>query len=67
LECAAVQDVLVAGKALNKNESQERKTELERMVAMLSRLGGRGYRVKEDCATYEREIIDFETDCDEGK
>ena len=60
LECAAVQDVLVAGKALKPGESQERKNELERMVAMLSRLGRRGYRVEEDCASYEREIIDSE-------
>ena len=50
LECAAIQDVLVVGKALERTESRERKVELERMAAMLSRLGGRGYRVKEDSA-----------------
>ncbi len=48
LECAAIQDVLVVGKALEEAESQNRKTELDRMAAMLSRLGGRGYRVRED-------------------
>jgi four helix bundle protein len=45
LECAAIQDVLVVGKALDGEESQERKKELDRMAAMLSRLGGRGYCV----------------------
>ena len=47
LECAAIQDVLVVGKALESVESEERKAELDRIAAMLSRLGGRGYRVKE--------------------
>ena len=41
LECAATQDVLVVGKSLDRRESQQRKTELDRMAAMLSRLGGR--------------------------
>ena len=40
LECAAIQDVLVVGKALAETESQERKVELDRMAAMLSRIGG---------------------------
>tara|TARA_B100000614_G_scaffold222349_1_gene210083 strand:+ start:184 stop:492 length:309 start_codon:yes stop_codon:yes gene_type:complete len=58
LECAAIQDVLVVGKALDKFESQTYKAELDRIVAMLSRLGGRGYCVKEDAVEYgyEEEI-----------
>jgi four helix bundle protein len=52
LECAAIQDVLVVGKGLAETESQERKVELDRMAAMLSRLGGRGYCVKEDSTGY---------------
>jgi len=47
LECAAVQDVLVVGKALDDTDSQNRKMELDRIAAMLSRLGGRGYHVRE--------------------
>jgi len=47
MECAAIQDVLVVGKALGREESRERKIELDRIAAMLSRLGGRGYCVKE--------------------
>ncbi len=60
LECAAIQDVLVVGKALDEAESQQRKTELDRIVAMLSRLGGRGYSVKEDSAPYA--LADFDSD-----
>lgn len=43
LECAAIQDVLVVAKALEENKSRERKNELDRMAAMLIRLGKRGY------------------------
>ena len=42
-ECSAIQDVLVIGKILDESESRARKTELDRMAIMLSRLGGRGY------------------------
>ena len=68
MECAAIQDVLVAGKALDETESQSRKHELDRMAAMLSRLGGRGYQVAEDHATYGNPAAvvdtDFDTDFD---
>ncbi len=61
LECAAIQDVLVIGKALGETESQERKVvELDRMAAMLSRLGKRGYCVKEGSAVYGCEGNDFD-------
>jgi|GEM_PF-5061463 len=46
-ECAAIEDVRVVGKALDEAESENRKTELDPMAAMLSRLGGRGYPVRE--------------------
>ncbi len=52
LECGAIQDVLVVGKALDEQESLVRKTELDRMAAMLSRLGGRGYCVAENFVPY---------------
>ena len=64
LECAAIQDVLVVGEALDINESKKRKIALDRMVAMLSRLGGRGYRVKENCATYSNVDFGPESDSD---
>ncbi len=64
LECAAIQDVLVVGKALDEAESQNRKTELDRMAAMLSRLGGRGYQVREEAAAYDGNPIDPDPDND---
>jgi len=64
LECAAVQDVLVVGKALDKTDSQSRKMELDRMAAMLSRLGARGYQVREDRTIYGDERNDFDPDFD---
>jgi len=45
-ECAAIQDVLRVGEALVEKEHQERKNHLDRISAMLSKLGGRGYSVK---------------------
>ncbi len=42
LECAATQDVLMVGKALDGHESREQKIEFDRIAAMLSRLGGGG-------------------------
>jgi four helix bundle protein len=64
LECAAIQDVLVVGKALDQAESRKRKIELDRMAAMLSRLGGRGYCVKEGSSVCGSEGIDFDPDSD---
>ena len=64
LECAAIQDVLVVGGVLDKTESRERKVELDRMAAMLSCLGGRGYSVKEDTEPYGLAEIDFDPDSD---
>ena len=64
LECAAIQDVLVVGKALDNAESQSRKNDLDRMAAMLSRLGGRGYQVAEAHATYGSPGADGDTGVD---
>ena len=61
LECAAIQDVLVVGKALEENKSRERKIELDRMAAILSRLGKRGYSVQEESEGYG---VDFDSDSD---
>ncbi|MCF7707506.1 MAG: four helix bundle protein [Verrucomicrobia bacterium] len=65
LECAAIQDVLVVGNALDKAESRERRTETDRMAAMLSQLSGRGYDVSEELGTYlVIEEEDFDSDFD---
>lgn len=71
LECAAIQDVLVVGKALDEAERRNRKTELDRMAAMLSRLGGRGYQVREEASGYDGNTVapdpDSDSDLDEDK
>jgi hypothetical protein len=59
-ECAAIQDVLVVGKALEEIESQGRKNELDRMATMLSRLGGRGYNVKGEAGNQCIEETDYD-------
>jgi four helix bundle protein len=56
LECAAIQDILVVGKALDETESLKRKQDLDRMAVMLSRLGGRGYFVEENIGAYNSEV-----------
>lgn len=57
-------DVLVVGKALENEESQSRKIELDRIAAMLSRLDGRGYRVKKDSVPFGSKEFDFDPDSD---
>jgi four helix bundle protein len=66
-ECAAIQDVLVIGKALDERESHARKEELDRIAAMLSRLGGRGYCVREENAVYAAATIAADSDSDSDK
>ena len=64
LECAAVQDVLMVRALLDENEHVRRKNHLDRMAAMLSRLGGRGYVVKEDLVSYGGDGFDTDLDSD---
>ena len=58
LECAAIQDVLTVGKALDVEKSSLQKNELDRIAIMLSRLGGRGYRIEEYQADYGNSDLD---------
>ena len=64
LECAAVQDILVICGALEPEESAKAKTLLDRMVAMLTKLGGRGYTVQEQVSEYGETspITEYEMD-----
>ena len=64
LECAAIQDVRVVGKALDEAESGSRKADLDRMAAMLSRLGGRGYQAREEASAYGGNPVDSDSDSD---
>jgi four helix bundle protein len=70
LECAAIQDVLQICGAMPEDENIKSKILLNRMAAMLTRLGQRGYFVNE---VYEEEIgylrkddIDSDIDSDKG-
>jgi len=44
LECSAIQDVLESCGAIHPDENREGKELLDRIVAMLTKLGGRGYK-----------------------
>jgi four helix bundle protein len=48
LECAAIQDVLSAGGAIGDDQNQAGKQVLDRIAAMLTRLGGRAYAENDD-------------------
>ena len=66
LECAAIQDVLEVGNALDKSENTEQKRNLDRIAIILSKLGGRGYCVESEPVTYNSQgsISDFDFDED---
>ena len=64
---AAIQDVLVVGKALDGAGSERHKHELDRIAAVLSRLAGTGYQVGEQPAEYRcggEDDCDPDPDCD---
>ena len=52
LECGAVQDVMEVCEALSVQENASQKLILDRIVAMLTRLGQRGYTVRDEQAGY---------------
>ena len=64
LECAAIQDVLLAGNALKEDVHDKRKNHLDRIAGMLTKLGGRGYRVQQEQNIYARSGIDSDSDPD---
>ena len=58
LECAAIQDVLEVRKAIVPEENLKGKVLLDRIVAMLIRLGGRAFTVNESDHMYHSESLD---------
>ncbi len=56
LECAAVQDVLSVCGAMPAEKNAEAKNILDRIVAMLTKLGRRGYAVHEQLCEYGKEL-----------
>jgi len=67
LECEAIQDVLHVGNALDEKEHRVRKNRLDRIAAMLSKMGGRGYCVKEEGVWYGGISLDPDPDSDSDK
>jgi four helix bundle protein len=64
LECGAVQDVLQVCGAMTAEQNQKAKALLDRIVAMLTKLGLRGYSVHEESGDYRTDRIDPDTDTD---
>ena len=64
LECSAVQDVLQVCRAMSVEENAKAKVLLDRIVAMLTKLGKRGYAVREMSVDYEVNSNDTDCDCD---
>jgi four helix bundle protein len=67
LECAATQDVLEVCQAISPEENGEGKNLLDRIVAMLTKMGGRGYSVQEAPEVYGGDPLrssDADTDAD---
>ncbi len=68
LECAAIQDVLEVCDMLSHEQNLEAKKLLDRLVAMLTKLGQRGYTVHESRDIYSSTDADADarTDTDTG-
>ena len=64
LECAAIQDVLQVCGAMTAEENTKTKGLPDRIVAMLTKLGQRGYAVHEAEGDYRINPIDTDTDSD---
>ena len=62
MECAAVQDVLEVCGALSPRDNANAKRLLDRIVAMLTKLGNRGYAVRENAVQYRTESDDSDTE-----
>jgi four helix bundle protein len=56
LECAAIQDVLEVCGAITSCENQKGNDLLDRIAAMLTKIGGRGYVVREELLDYENTV-----------
>ena len=67
-ECAAIQDILQIGNAINAMENNQGKELLHRIASMLTKLGRYSYKVKEDTVPYqvytEKDDRNFDYDYD---
>jgi hypothetical protein len=62
LECAAIQDVLEVSGALSPAENANAKKLLDRIGAMLTRLGQRGYSVREVPDSHDGDEVESDFD-----
>ena len=59
-----MQDVLEACEALSSDDNNQQKALRDRLVVMLTKLGQRGYAVREDLGEYRVGQFDTDTDTD---
>jgi four helix bundle protein len=64
LECGAVQSVLEVCGALSPLENSDAKRLLDRIVATLTKVGQRGYSVREEPDRYDRDEVESDSDTD---
>ncbi len=64
LECSAIQDVLEVCGVLSPQDNADAKRLLDRIVAMLTKLGNRGYSVREKAGVYRTDAYDTDSDAD---
>src|SRR5262245_44897585 len=64
LECGAIQDVLEVCGAMSAEDNAKANEVLDRIVAMRTRLGRRGYAVREERAEYAAAGMDTDSDSD---
>ena len=64
LACAAIQDVLPVCDAMSADDTNQQKALLDRIAAMLTKLGQRGYAVREELGDYRVSRFDTDTDTD---
>ena len=60
--CAAIQDVLQVSEALSADDDNPQKALLDRLVAMLTKLGQRGYAIREEPGKHGAGQFDTDTD-----
>jgi hypothetical protein len=64
LACAEIQDVLPVCDAMSADDNRKQKALLDLIVAMLTKLGQRGYAVRAELGEYRVSQFDTDTDTD---
>jgi hypothetical protein len=64
LECAAIADVLQLCEALSADDNNQHQALLDHIVAMLTKLGQRGYAVRAELSECRGNQVDTDADAD---